>query len=783
MRRTTAQACGVLTAIVATLAPLGTSAGAADGDPRQVGAFSAPFEESGERCVVDFDGRKLCKPAGTALSSLATGRVLYWDALEGTENVNLNALFEGGHQTRNDRTRVLEIGATSARFRVPSPEDAGANPNGDQSEFLPLVPHDDPTYNDGDLFCADFEQLADGRILAVGGTDYYAEPYVGDLAGEKYGLIELEGIKAARIFDPYTETWSQSGSMEFGRWYPSLITLPSGELLALSGVSKLIKPVYPTRPADSGTNVRQLETYNPTTGVWRTSPASANRSLPLYPRVHLLPNGHVFYNAAGQVFNPLGQSYDEAFWNIAASFDPVDQQWTDLGVPGLGLGALPGLPDLPLKNGALAGAPLLSNVPLDGLPNASGDLTGIPGFRGSSFSLMLPLVPNEAGQYRKADFLLAGGILGVTPGTYLANASSQINSVTIAEDGSERLSSTATGSLTQPRWYGSGVLLPSGEVMVFSGADKDEVLQPGTGSPVTTPEIWNPETGAWSQVASQGRARTYHNTAMLLPDGRVLVAGHAPIPTGYGFSITVPGLSPQPRDPSFQIYSPPYLFRGDRPAITAGPGRVDTGSTFTITLGSDADAAAVADGGSVVLMRNTTITHLVNADQRSVQLPIVGRTGATLTLQAPPDRAVAPAGPYLVFANKATADGLVPSAGHQVFVDAPVPAALAAQQATDLGGAEGVIAGPPVIPDPAQLIFDNVGDALGIDFGVAASSAADAAPFGSAVPIDALRSIGVDPASAPEWIVLIAAGLPFAVLTGTVWLRRRSGWGPAARTG
>ena len=118
----------------------------------------------------------------------------------------------------------------------------------------------------------------------------------------------------------------------------------------------------------------------------------------------------------------------------------------------------------------------------------------------------------------------------------------------IDASGKESLSSRNTGSLNAPRWYGTGVLLPTGEALVFSGADRDEVLLPGTAEPVTTPELFDPETETWTPVAQQGRARTYHNTALLLPDGRVLVGGHAPIPTGYDFEHHAAGADPA-RDP------------------------------------------------------------------------------------------------------------------------------------------------------------------------------------------------------------------------------------------
>jgi hypothetical protein len=72
----------LVSVVVATLAPL--RADAAEGDPAQVGQFTAPFEEVGEQCRIDADGRELCKPAGATQAALPTGRVLYLDALEGT---------------------------------------------------------------------------------------------------------------------------------------------------------------------------------------------------------------------------------------------------------------------------------------------------------------------------------------------------------------------------------------------------------------------------------------------------------------------------------------------------------------------------------------------------------------------------------------------------------------------------------------------------------------------------------------------------------------------------
>jgi hypothetical protein len=588
-----------------------------------LGEFSQPFSEptvdgqhTEEKCVEhqeDGATHKECKPAAGAMSVLSDGRVLYWNALEGTENVKAGVAVEFGTVSINDQSRILDL--TGPTWSQPAPVDAGANPDGQHPDEVFPGSASTETYNDGALFCADVVQLPDGRILAIGGTQYYTEA----------GAAELEGLPNSRIFDPATDKWKQTGSMNYGRWYPSAVMLANGDVFVASGVKKLIKPIYPNRPEESGRNVTQTETYDTSTGKWSDNGVNAERSLPLYPRLHLLPNGQVFYNSGGQVFNPAGQSYDEATWNIAATYDPRTKTWADLGIPGIG--------------------------------------TKAPGFKGSTFSIMLPLKPNAQGEYTQAEFLSAGGVYGVTPGSYIAHPFSTITTVTTK--GTTAMTSRDTGSLNNNRWYSTGVLLPNGEVLAVSGAQSDEVVGPGTGIPVTQAEIFDPATEEWRPAASAHNARTYHNTAMLLPDGSVLVGGHAPIPTLYGFHQTIPGnlFSPnEGRDPTFEIYKPWY-FNGDRPAISNVSAQVGYASKFNVTLDEKTD-----DIESVVLVRNPSITHLIDGDQRSIELRIIKREGHMLTVAGPPNGAVAPPGPYMLFVNRATSDGLIPSTARQVFI-------------------------------------------------------------------------------------------------------------------
>jgi len=608
-------------AAVLAVPSVATPANAA-GSSNPQGSFSAPFQEPGlpdgsTPCTAQDSNAGRCVPTAVSAAVLANGRILYWDGLEGSERSDISTLLQFGAVAASDQSRVLDLAGPS--WSDPSPIDGGgSNPQPDL--LLPGMPYDQGASNA--LFCSALNQLPDGRIMSTGGTDYYDEPGV---PGTDLGVTELEGLKMTRIFDPATGRWTLSGAMNYGRWYPETVTLPGGQIFVASGVTKLIKPVYPNDVTDSGTNVRQTETYDPTTGTWTYNGPAADHSLPLFPRLHLLPDGKVYYDAGGQTFNPDGQSYDEATWNIAAVYDPQSKSWTNLDIPGIG--------------------------------------TTYPGFKGSTFSLMLPLAP----PYTSASFLSAGGVYGVTPGSYVANNASTITTVDV--NGGDHLSTVQTGDLQNRRWYSTGVVLPDESVMAFSGAEQDGVVGPGDEIPVHQAERFDPATNTWTAMASGNRDRTYHNTAELLPSGAVLVGGHSPIPNNYGIQMITPGgvTANNEKDPSFEIYYPPY-YTQKRPVIEEAPHTLAYGHTAEI------DTPNAATISKVLLVRNTALTHLVDGDQRTVELPIVHRGDGEVTVAMPSNRAVLPPGPYMLFVDTSSASGLVPSVAAQTFVGAPFPA-------------------------------------------------------------------------------------------------------------
>lgn len=110
-----------------------------------------------------------------------------------------------------------------------------------------------------------------------------------------------------------------------------------------------------------------------------------------------------------------------------------------------------------------------------------------------------------------------------------------------------------------------------------------------------------------------------------------------------------------------EIFSPPYLFRGPRPTISAAPGSVGYGHSFVVQTpdGSNVERA--------VLIRPGSATHGVHFDQRGVVLEFTSDPG-DLTIAGPENARIAPPGWYMLFLL--SSDG-VPSIAEWVHVDHP----------------------------------------------------------------------------------------------------------------
>jgi galactose oxidase-like protein/glyoxal oxidase-like protein len=181
---------------------------------------------------------------------------------------------------------------------------------------------------------------------------------------------------------------------------------------------------------------------------------------------------------------------------------------------------------------------------------------------------------------------------------------------------------TATAPLHHARTLLNLVTLADGKVLAVGGG-----LDRLYGRPVLTPELFDPATRTWKDMAPQVAPRMYHATSLLLPDGRVLSAGQDR-QTAYATAV--------------EIYSPPYLFKGPRPTIGSAPGSLGYGQGFSVAT---ANAAAI---GTVALVRAGSVTHGVDFDQRYVPLAF-NASGGSLSVTSPANGRMAPPGWYMLF--------------------------------------------------------------------------------------------------------------------------------------
>lgn len=137
-----------------------------------------------------------------------------------------------------------------------------------------------------DLFCVGQAFLPDGRLLAAGGTARYVPSFF--------------GLRDALIFNPASLTWTRAPSMAGGRWYPGLLELADGRVLAIAGLG-----------ADGPLN-EVPEIYSDTPPRWSTVRSPGR--WPMYAHLFLLRDGRIFYSG-GQFEGNNG--VPPSMWNLS----------------------------------------------------------------------------------------------------------------------------------------------------------------------------------------------------------------------------------------------------------------------------------------------------------------------------------------------------------------------------------------------------------------------------------------------------------------------------------
>jgi hydrogenase maturation factor HypE len=343
--------------------------------------------------------------------------------------------------------------------------------------------------------------------------------------------------------------------------------------------------------------------FDPVSESWQAVPKMAQRRW--YPTATTLADGRVLVTSGGTTcFTCIA--------DIPEVYDPITNRWTSLTAARLSFPYYPFtfvLPDGRVLNAGAGENPVATRI-LDVAAQTwtTVDANAVDG--------------GSAVMYRIGKVLKTGTAVTTDVSNVPAASTAYVLDMSAPSPGWRQVSSMA-----YPRAYHNSTVLPDGTVLITGGGFRTEGKN--NAYAVYDAELWSPSTETFRTVARMQTPRQYHGTALLLPDGRVLVAGSG---DSYG----------GPDQTVAEFYSPPYLFKGARPSISSAPSEVQYGTPLSVT---SAEAASVT---SVTLIRLGSVTHQFDEDQRYLELNFT-RNGDTLTIQAPASANLAPPGHYMLF--------------------------------------------------------------------------------------------------------------------------------------
>ena len=289
-----------------------------------------------------------------------------------------------------------------------------------------------------DFFCSGHTFLPDGRLLVVGGDTNGA----GHTNNRCY-------IFTPNNAAPDTGTFAATGSMAHARWYPTAVSLSDGRVLAFSGGH----PV-----------AAEVEVFNG--GTW-TTVAGANRTFDeLYPGLHLLPSGEIFYTRAGWA---AAAGTTTAYLSMTG---PASGAWTDYGQQQ---------------------------------------------FYDRQEGMSVLIIDTTVSPVHTSLYVFGGGVSGAATARNNSTAEVIEFSGGIAGAAWRRIADMNFG-----RTNVNAVVLPTGRILIIGGHSNGQKWSP---TPVLQTEIYDPGTDKWTVGAPLNFPRQYHSVCILLADGRVVTAG------------------------------------------------------------------------------------------------------------------------------------------------------------------------------------------------------------------------------------------------------------------
>lgn len=426
---------------------------------------------------------------------------------------------------------------------------------------------------------------------------------------------DADGRKAVRTLTPSgdgTAQWTDNPAdyLTSERWYPTLETIEDGSALIFGGCQN---GGYVNDPSQDNPTYE----YFPRNGRPLTTLNILQRTIPvnLFPLVWLLPSGNIFIQSG---------------WE-AVVFD--------------------------YKNNV--------EYPLDNIPDA------VRVYPASAATTVLPMTP--ANNWTMSIVFCGGTNLQNNQWTpdqrNIVQLPTERSCVKIQPDVDVKW--YPEDNLDEGRTMGQFINLPDGRLFFVNGAGAGTagygtqdwaIGQSYADNPRLTSYYFDASQKSgqrWSKAGTSTIARMYHSTAVLLPDGSVVVAGSNPNADWVSEANPIPA-RPTPykyfSDTSIEVFYPDYYDKA-RPAPTGMPSVIKYGGDgFDVEL-SKADLGETQANiarTTAVIIRTGFSTHAMNMGQRHVELQTSFTTndlgGATLHVaQLPPNPAILVPGPAMFF--------------------------------------------------------------------------------------------------------------------------------------
>lgn len=531
-------------------------------------------------------------------------------------------------------------------------------------------------------FCASGAVLGNGSYIVAGGNK--AVGFGGASPGGDTGPYgpynDQDGRRVVRILEPndnmdklvWNDEYNSPNQMDSERWYPGIEVMADGSVVLIGGATSggYINRNYPNKDPAYATDGSKP----PVDGQW--AQGGANPSYEFWPQTSDKPKpqvsqfmiktsglnmyAHTYLMPSGQIF--MQANYSTVMW------DAINNKET-------------ALPDMP------------------------GQVVRV--YPASGATAMLPLTPSN--QYTPT-ILFCGGLFMedekwgdyTKPNTnmYKQMASADCSSITPETADGKAVNNVQydhVGDLPEGRSMGQFIHLPDGKLVIVNGAQygtagygnttwnqvKDTNgnsvnLEGFSQDPTYRPVLFDPEAPKGKQIITDGLgnstiARLYHSSAILIPDGSVLVAGSNP---HQDYTILPKNIDSKYKgyDTTYALeqWYPPYYFE-QRPPVNGVPKVIGYGGpSFNVTVPASFMGKAandMANSTKIMVIRPGFSTHAMNMGQRSLQLDnsyeVLDNGDVNFIVNPmPTNQNIFVAGPALFFV---TVNG-VPSKGKQVLI-------------------------------------------------------------------------------------------------------------------